>query len=233
MDKKDKYADEFEKLHREIVRSRVQAVFDRQPAQYRQGLEEIGFSWFDDDMPSEEEEERTALPVNANQQLLVDYFEGALPLADDVFAALKLERYADNSNYPLIRRYFRAGSPPLKSLILAGLERQPTDIDLLCDLALFHEFNPMLNELVNYFTTACRLEEDLQKFAEIVEEFYAGTTVDGYDALLALREIFDSESDKGKVLVFLASELSNRDHEHLTFQTDESQGTHHLKKVRG
>jgi hypothetical protein len=230
MGKKDKYAEEFDKLKREIVRDQVQEIFDRQPAQYRQGLEEVGFSWFDDDGPSEEEEERTALPVNANQKLLVDYFEGALPLADDVFAALKLERYADNSNYPLIRRYFRAGNQPLKSLIIDGLQRQPTDIDLLCDLALFHEFNPMLSELVDYFTKACMLEEDHQKFAEIVEEFQAETTIDGYDALLALREIFDSNSDKGKIIDFLASELSNRDHEHLTFQTDEDPKTQHPRK---
>ena len=214
MSKKDKYAEEFDKLQREIVRDRVQAIFDRQPAQYRQELEEVGFSWFDDDGPSEEEEERAALPVNANQKLLVDYFEGTLPLSEDVFAALKLERYADNSNYPLIRRYFRVGNQPLKSLIIDGLQRQPTDIDLLCDLALFHEFKPMLSELVGYFTKACQLEEDLQKFAEIVEEFYAETTIDGYDALLALRKIFDSKSDKRKIIDFLASELSNRDHEH-------------------
>ena len=63
------------------------------------------------------------------------------------------------------------------------------------------------------------MEEDLQKFAEIVEEFHAETTIDGYNALLALRDFFDSNSDKGKIIDFLASELSNRDHEHLAFQT--------------
>lgn len=227
MSKKDRPAEEFEKLQREIVRDRVQAVFDRQSTQYRQGLEEAGFTWHDDDSPSEEDEERTAFAANANQKLLVDYFEGARPLSDGVFTALQSERFADNSNYPLIRRYFRAGNQPLKTLIIEGLQRQPTDIDLLCDLALFHEFHPMLSELVHYFTKACQLEENLQKFAEIVQEFHTETTIDGYDAMYTLRQTFDSESDKGKVVDFLASELASRENEHLTVQTDDDPETHH------
>ena len=220
--KKDKHAKEFEELQREIVRDRVQAVFDRQPSDYRQELEEVGFTWHDDDGPSEEDEERSSLPLNANQRLLVDYFGGYHPLSDDVFAALQEERYADNPNFPLIRRYFRAGNQPLKILIIDGLQRQPTDIDLLCDLALFHEYNPMLIKLVHYFTQACQLEEDLQKLSEIVQEFYATATIDGYDALLALSGLFDSESDKGKIIAFLTRELSSQDETPFTFQTDDN-----------
>jgi len=219
--KKDKHAKEFEELQREIIRDRVQSVFDRQPSDYRQELEEVGFTWFDDDGQSEEDEERAALSLNANQRLLVDYFDGYRPLSDDVFAALQEERYTDNPNFPLIRRYFRAGNQPLKILIIDGLQRQPTDIDLLCDLALFHEYNPMLSELVHYFTKACQLEEDLQKLSEIVQEFYTTATIDGYDALLALSEQFDSQSDKGKIIAFLTKELSSRDEEPFTFQTDD------------
>ena len=224
MSKEDKFAKEFEKLQREIVRDRIQDVFDRQPTNYIKGLEESGFTWHDDDGLSEEEEELAALARNANQKLLVDYFEGTRPLAEDVFVALQDERDADDPNFPLIRRYFRSGNQPLKRLIIDGLQRQPTDIDLLCDLSLFHEFNHMLSELAHYFTKACQLEADLQQFAEIVQEFHANTTIDGYDALLALRGLFDSDSDKGKIVIFLTNEMSSRDEEHLTFQTDSDSG---------
>lgn len=84
--------------------------------------------------------------------------------------------------------------------------------------------------LVDYFTKACQLGGNMQKFTEIVEEFYTETTIDGYDALLALRKLFEPESDKREIIDFLKSELSNRDHEHLTFQTDEDPKTHHSEK---
>lgn len=208
MSKDDPADDDYEKAWREIVHDRIEEVFARQPADYRQGLEEIGFTWHDDDGPSEEDEERLAVPMNANQRRLVEYFEGKTLLADGHLTALREEWEAETPNYPLIRKYFRSGNQPLRELILAGLQRQPTDLGWLCNLAAFHEYTPMLAEVIRYFTDACQREEDWQHFAEIAQEFHLNTAPDGYDAFLALRELFGPDSEKGKIVDFLSREFA-------------------------
>lgn len=161
MSKKDKYAEEYEELQREIVRDKVNEVFRNDPVNYRDGMEEIGFTWHDDNYPSEEEEEVAAIPHNDIQKKLVAYFDGHTSLSDDIIDAFQYERHAEIPNYPLIRKYFRAGNQPLKQLILSGLQSDPTNLECLADLAFFHEFNDILPELVEYFIRACLLETNL------------------------------------------------------------------------
>lgn len=211
MSKKDKYAEEYEKLKREIVVDKVNEVFKKDPVNYREGLEEIGFTWFDDEYDSEEDEEKAAVPMNDRQDSLAAYFEGRVELSEKLLADLQAERHSEEPNYPLIRKYFRAGNQQLKNLLLYGLEKDPTNPDFLSDLSFFHEFSNMLPELIDHYMRACRMENDLQKFSELVQNFYYGTIEDGYDALQTLRNFFDEESDKRKIIDFLISEHKTQD----------------------
>ena len=60
------------------------------------------------------------------------------------------------------RRYFRAGNTQLKKLILFGLDRDPTDRDLLDSLAFLHSFVPTPKELLTRYKLACDQESDPQ-----------------------------------------------------------------------
>jgi hypothetical protein len=47
---------------------------------------------------------------------------------------------------------------------------------------------------------------NLQVFAELAEDFYYATKPDGYEALIALRELFEPNTEKRKIIDFLISE---------------------------
>jgi hypothetical protein len=64
-------------------------------------------------------------------------------------------------------------------------------LEHLCDLALFHEFNNILCELIERFTNACQQKTDLQKFSKLAQEFYYGVTGGGFNALQPLRNTLD------------------------------------------
>jgi len=217
MPKKDKSPKEYEKLRDEIIRDKIEEIFAEEPANYKKALQEIGFSWHDDEYPSEEEEEEAAVPETDRQRFLVGYFEGKTQLSVSMVHALLAEKNSDNPNYPLIRKYFMARNPSLKALILFGLQKEPTNFDLLTDLVFFNEFDRNLPELIEHLTNACRLEDDLQKFSEIAMEFYYSAQQDGYNALAALKDIFDDDSDKRKVVDFLVSEEERQDREDISF----------------
>ncbi|MDW7771615.1 MAG: hypothetical protein SCH71_01875 [Desulfobulbaceae bacterium] len=215
--KKDTFNEEFANLRNEMIRDKVSEAVRDNPGNYREALEDIGFTWFDDEYPSEEEEENAAVPVNDRQRFLVSYFEEQVLLSEAVINALLSEHKAEKLNDPLIRRYFRTANKPLKKLILAGLENDPTNLDLLTDLIFFHEFERNLPQLITHLTRACRLENDLQRFSEITREFYYGTLADSYHALAALQEIFDKDSDKRKIIDYLISEAASNDQEEIEF----------------
>lgn len=209
-DRKDTLA-EFEKLKREMAIEKVNEVFKKNPENYREELGKLGYQWFDDDYPDEIEEENAAAPENKNQEMLAAYFNGEIALSDDIVELFLTEKYQDAPNYPLLRRYFRQGSGPLKALIYRGLEMNPTDIGFLNDLAVFHDFHPMLAELINRYTEACRLQQDPETFTELAQDFYYNTSPDGYEAYHALKEIFGPETQKGEILVNLIREEEEPD----------------------
>lgn len=215
--KKDRFKEEFEKLRNEILRDRIREAFAKGAGNYQQSLEEIGFTLYDDDYPSEEDEERAAVPENSGQRLLISYFEGKVGLATDLLDALSAEQNSREPNYPLIRKYFRAANQHLKKLILFGLECDPTDLDLLTNLVFFNEFDRNLPELIEHFIRACKLVDDLQAFAEIAREFEYSTQEDGYHALAALQDVFDGGSDKRKVIDFLVNEQERQEREDIPF----------------
>ena len=206
--KKDKTIEEYEKLRNKIAMDKVDEIFRTQPHNYISALEEIGFTYYEDDYDDNEEiEEANAQPENQNQKDIIAYFEGEKELSDKILQIFLEERDAENPNLPLIRKYFKSANQNLKSLILYGLDHYPGRLDLLSDLGFFHEFENILSTLITYYTQACVDQQNLQTFAELAQDFYNTTIPDGYEALYALRDLFEPGTDKREVIdILLAKE---------------------------
>jgi len=204
---KDSVLDEYEKLKNEIIRDKVNDIFRKHPKDYIAKMEELGFQYFEDDYDDNEEiEERNAKPENQRQRDIVAYFENEIILSKKIFENFSEEKDSDNPNFPLIRKYFREANQNLKALLIYGLDHYPGRIDLLSDLTFFHEFENILNILISYYTRACVDQQNLETFSELAKDFYYSTNPDGYEALYALRELFEPDTDKRKIIEFLISE---------------------------
>jgi hypothetical protein len=204
--KKDPVIEDYEKLKNQIVIDKVDEVFRTQPRNYISAMEEIGFTYYEDDDDDEEMEEANAKPENQNQKDLVAFFKGEIELSDRILQIFLEERDAENPNLPLIRKYFKRANSYLKSLILYGLDHYPGSLDLLSDLGYFHEFKNILSVLITYYTRACVDQENLETFSELAQDFYYATIPDGYEALFALRDLFEPGTDKRKIVDFLIAE---------------------------
>jgi len=101
------------------------------------------------------------------------------------------------------RKYFKKANPNLKSLILHGLDHYPGSVDLLSDLGYFHEFENLLSVLITYYTQACVDQENMETFSELAQDFYYATVPDGYEALYALRDLFEPGTDKRQIIDLL------------------------------
>ena len=110
-------------------------------------------------------------------------------------------------NLPLIRKYFKKANPYLKAILLKGLSRHPTDVDLLDDLAYFSEFDSMLGELICFYREACLLETDMERFSVLVQDFHLNTFEQGYDALHELSALFTA-GEKGAVVRHLCTTIN-------------------------
>jgi hypothetical protein len=194
MGKKDKDSvfDDYEKLKNEIIRDKVSDIFRKHPKDYIAKMEELGFEYFeDDDDDNEEIEERNAKPENQRQRDLVAYFENKNKLSKKIFESFSEEKASDNTNFPLVRKYFRKANQNLKALLIYGF---------------FHEFENILSILISYYTRSCVDQQNLETFSELAKDFYYSTSPDGYEALYALRELFEPDTDKRKIIEFLISE---------------------------
>ncbi len=203
---KDPVLDDYEELKNEILQDKVDEIFRKYPRDYIAKLEDIGFKYFEDDYDYEEIEERNAKPENQRQKDLVAYFEGRTELSKKIFENYAKEKADENPNYPLIRKYFKEANKNLKSLLLFGLDKYPDKIDLLSDLTFFHEFENILNILITYYTKACTDQKNLDTFLELAKDFYYSTHPDDYEAYYALRELFETGTDKRKIIDFLITE---------------------------
>jgi hypothetical protein len=203
---KDSVLDNYEELKREIIREKVNKTFRNHPKNYVAKLEELGFTYYEDDDDSEEIEEKNAKPENRRQKILIDYFENTKKLTKEIFECYSEEKAAENPNFALIRKYYKKANQNLKSLLLYGLDKYPGRIDLLDDLVFYHEFENILSILITYYTRACIKQSNLGTFSELVQDFYYATYPDGYDAYYALRELFEPNTDKSKIIDSLISE---------------------------
>jgi len=207
MGKKDKdhVLDEFGKVKSEMLFEKVSEIIRNHPGDYIAKLKEIGFEYHEEE-DDEELEERTAVPENRLQRDLVAFFQGEMELSDSTVETFLAVRYADCPNLPLIRKYFRMANKRLKSLLLYGLDRYPARMDLLSDLAYYHEFENILGILITHYTRACLNEMNLETFTELARDFYYATHPDGYEALYALRDLFEPHTEKRKIIDSLIAE---------------------------
>ena len=120
----------------------VSRLFRHKPYNLIEEMEKLGFTYVVDENEDAEEiaEERATHSTTANQAALVSFLEGAGSPDEHWLALWRDETRKDDALFPLWRRYFRSGSAQLKNLILFGLDRTPTDRDLLDDLAFFAFF---------------------------------------------------------------------------------------------
>lgn len=202
---KDDTLDDYEKLKDEIIIEKVNEIFRSRPDNYIAALEEIGFEYHEE-TDEEEIEEKEAKPKNKNQRKLVAYFEGVEDASEIIFTTFLTERYAKRPNLPLIRKYFKKANQKLKALLIYGLDHYPGRIELLSDLTYFHEFENILTTLISYYTRACVNQVNMETFTGLAQDFYYATNPDGYEALYALRDLFEPHTEKRKIMDFLISE---------------------------
>ena len=149
-------------------------------------LTEYGFTYVEDDCDNDVAEENQAKPGTPIQKTLVAYFESSKKLSLKVLELFKQERASENTNYPLIRKYFRASNKKLKALILFGIQQEPRNIDFYYDLLFYSEFSYSLIELRSIAINACINIECLSDFENIVQDFHYFLSYDEYDLYLDL-----------------------------------------------
>jgi len=190
--------------------AQVNEIIKNHPRDYRERLEEVGYVWHDDDYDllyeEEAKEERVAEPETEGQKRLVRFLENGGLVSHLLLDAYLEERHSETSNIPLIRKYFKLANPNLKAILLKGLAASPTDLDLLDDLSYFSEFDSMLGELIHFYTAACLIEIDMERFSLLAQDFHMNTFDQGYDALHELTTIFQSGA-KGAVVQHLSETI--------------------------
>jgi len=209
--------DEYGKMIRSIRFKQVTEVFKKDQRDWSKNLEELGFMWVDDENDSEKVEEQNAKPENLNQQTLVDFFESHSPKITDLLELFLSEKESETPNYPLFRRYFNQGNRNLKSLILFGIEKSPSNAGLLSDLSYFHWIHGILGELIEKYLIACDFEKDTGKLEELIKDFYYNTVDDGYDALYELKQRYDANSEIRKIIKRISEELLAQSPEDIEF----------------
>jgi hypothetical protein len=207
----------------ERYRERADAVsrlFRRKPRNMTEEIEGLGFSWHIDDGVRADElaEERSVRPITADQMALVSFLEGSSAPNNDLAALWRTEVGRDGTSLALWRRYFRAGSPQLKKLILLGLDQIPADRDLLAQLAFFHEFLPIPKELLMRYMRACGEANNSQVFMVLAQDFDEAAGSFGYDGLAALRERYANDFSKIAVIEELWHQRARQKNEALLFQ---------------
>ena len=208
---KDPVLDDYDRLQSELILDKVGEIFRTHPRDTFAEMEKLGFTYCEDDTEDEEREERNARPENRRQRALVAYFEGRKPFSEEIFVDYCEEKAAEKPNDPLIRKYYKAANRHLKSLLLYGLKNHPGRIDLLSDLAFFHEFENCLSLLITHYTRACIEQCNLETFTELAKDFYYSTSPDGYEAYQALRELFGPETAKRKIIDSLIAAEAEED----------------------
>ena len=138
-----------------------------------------------------------------NQEWLCAYFDEHIDFHPGMIDAYLDEANADSPNYDLFYRYFLQGAPNLKKLLLACIDRYPSDPALLNDLAHMHAHAFMLEELADRYRRACQLETDPEAFAELVQGYFFNTVSDDFDAFYDLRVLFRNDPEKSAIIEYL------------------------------
>ena len=192
------WKEEYEDIKNEILMDKVSDTIKKDPKNWRNNMEEIGFTWIDDSQ-DEIEEEKNATPMNGSQEYLVAYFEENIIFNNKLIEIFIKETESENPNYPLFRKYFKAGNTRLIHLLMSGISCLPTNQVLLSGLSYFHENRNILTRIISAYTDACCEENNTKRFKELCIDFINDTNPDGYDALAELKLI--SHKNREKLLV--------------------------------
>jgi len=190
------FDDTAEKKKHRLVFEKVARAIQENPDNFLEKMDKLGFRWVDDEVDDEDVEEKAATIRNDSEKRLVGYFEGEIDLSDQVLDTYLAETASDSLNIPLLKSYFKKGNERLKELLLYGLEKRPTDIDLLSDLAYYHDFRNVLGELIQAYLRACEKESDPDRFSQMVMSFCLDTEPDGFDAFHELEHVYRPGSSK-------------------------------------
>jgi hypothetical protein len=106
--------EEYLKLKNEMVRDKVDEIFRTQPKNYRKAMEEIGFTYVEEE-DEEGFEEKKARPKNKAQRDLVAYLEGERKLSEGK-KDNDLPSLIGTAFYPVtIKRYFIMDVPGIET----------------------------------------------------------------------------------------------------------------------
>ena len=200
----------YEEIKNEILIDKVSDAIKKDPENWRNNIEEIGFTWIDDSQ-EEIEEEKNAIPMNINQEYLIAYFEEKIEFSNKLITIFIKETESENPNYPLFRKYFKAGNPRLLHLLISGLSNLPTNQVLLSGISYFHENRNILTRIVSAYTEACNEEKNTMRFKEHCIDFINDAGPDGYDALAELKIIFKHNREKYQTLEEITKIIQNQD----------------------
>ena len=197
--------DDYEKVKRNLVFKQVSAVFKKDRKNWAKHIEELGFTWIDDEDDHEKIEKQVAKPKNSNQETLVAFFDSEMSPSNELLDMFLTEKEPETPNYPLFRKYFKQGNENLKQLILFGLEKYPSNIGLLIDLSFFSWIHGILGEVIERYLFACDFEQGLKNFEELVNDFYYNTvdlTLCKFKLFVSLIEFFSKNPTSRYLLLF-------------------------------
>ncbi len=208
---------DYEKTLRALRFKNVSGVFKKDRKDWSKHLENLGFTWVDDEDDREEIEEQIAKAENQHQKALVDFFDDKTSLTNELLDMFLSEKESETPNYPLFRKYFKQGNANLLQLIYFGLKKAPTNVGLLSDLSFFHWIHGLLGEVIERYLIACEFEKDLEKFEVLIKDFYYNTVDDGYDALYELKQRYNAGLKKGEIVKRISKVLKSQDSEIIKF----------------
>ena len=210
MTNKKIWKEEYEDIKNELLMDKISDTIKKDPKNWRNNMEEIGFTWIDDSQ-DEIEEEKNATPLNVSQEYLVAYFEENIIFNNQLIEIFIKETESENPNYPLFRKYFKAGNTRLLHLLTSGISCLPTNQVLLSGLSYFHENRNILTRIISAYTDACCKENNTKRFKELCIDFINDTNPDGFDALAELKLISHKNREKLLVLEEITQMIHTQD----------------------
>jgi hypothetical protein len=164
-------------------------------------LVDLGFEYIEEeDDGIEKQEEDNAKPLNNRQKILVKYFEGKSRLSSDIIEQFILEIEGEDANYPLLRKYFKQGYKSILALLKQALVIYPLRVSLINAFVFLSEHNNVFSELISAYTNACKREESISSFEDLVRGFYMNASKHDYDVFLSLREICKNNQQKLEII---------------------------------
>ena len=200
----------YKDIKNQLLMDKVSDAIKKDPKNWKNNVEEIGFAWTDDSQ-DEIEEEKNAYPQNVNQEYLVAYFEEQVKFDSMLIEIYIKEIESETPNYPLFRKYFKTGNTRLVHLLISGLSGLPTNQVLLSGLGYFHENKNILSKIIDAYIGACKKEDNIIRFRELCLDFVNDTNANGYDAIAELKPIFQDNEEKLEIFESITKMIHDQD----------------------